>query len=178
MGKIIVYIAQSLDGYIARKDGDISWLSRFENQGEDHGYTEFMRDVATLVVGSATYEQVLTFAGWPYGGKKTYVLTSKDLKKAPRADIEFYSGDLSRLLNQIKSKSDKNIWIVGGAKVVSSLLNEKLIDELMVFIIPILLAEGIGLFTNLEQESELTLIDSKQYQSGIVLAHYSVTKER
>lgn len=178
MGKVIVYVAQSLDGYIARKDGDISWLSRYENQGEDHGYKEFLRDVATLVVGSATYEQVLAFAGWPYGDKKTYVLTGRDLKKAPGADIEFYAGDLSRLLGRIRSKSDKNIWIVGGAQVVSSLLNEKLVDELMVFIVPILLAEGIGLFASLERETELTLIGSKRYQTGIVLTHYEVAKER
>ncbi len=176
MGKVIVYIAQSVDGYIARKNGDISWLRPYENQSEDHGYNEFLSDVATLVIGSTTYQQVLTFGEWPYGEKKTYVLTDRNLKKVPGADIEFYSRDLRGLIGHIKSKSDKDIWVVGGAQVVSSFLNEQLVDRLMIFIVPILLAEGIRLFTNIEQETPLTLIASKRFPTGIVLVHYSVTK--
>lgn len=175
MGKVILYIATSLDGYIAREDGDVSWLDAYQGEkGEDYGYSEFYKSIGTVISGSKTYEVTLSLGGADsFSNKKLYVITRRELEKPAKANIEFYSGDLTRLVKSIKASSDKDIWLLGGGKLIGSFVNESLIDEFMIFVVPIILGEGIALFQNTEKEAELRLMGSKQYLSGLVLLHYT-----
>lgn len=107
--KIILYIASSLDGFIAGRNGDISWLDPYQVEGEDYGYSEFLKTIDIIVMGSKTYEQVLSFGGWPYEGFKTYVMTKRQLKHVDKAKVEFCSGDLDSFVPGIKRESHKDI---------------------------------------------------------------------
>ena len=179
MKQLILYIACSLDGFIARPDGSIDWLKKYEGKEEDYGYPEFMKKVDCVIMGSKTYEQCLEFEGWPDNKKlKTIVLTKRNLRKVLGANISFHAGTLDELMKQVKKESKKNVWIVGGGEVVQSFLKEGLIDEMIISIIPIHLGEGISLFGNAGEEIDLELIKSKSYKSGIVQLEYGVKKKR
>jgi len=170
MGKIIFYIAASLDGCIAKKNGSVDWLKPYENL--DYGYKEFYNNIGTLIMGSKTFEKELEFGEWLHGSKKTFVITKRKFDKIPHAGIEFYSGDLKQLVKNIKADSKKDVWLVGGAKPAASFLNEGLVDEIMLFVVPVILKEGIQLFSNIANEPKLKLLESVPYSSGIVKLHY------
>ncbi len=174
--KIILYIAASLDGFIARKNGDISWLHPFENKGEDYGYDKFYKNVGALIMGSKTYRQALMFGEWPFGDTPVFVLTCSPVGKKSVQNIVFYSGTLPKLIKQIKSKikSRKNIWLVGGSQVVAAFMNEGLLNELMLFVVPVLLKSGIPLFSGITKDIRLALVSSRAYSTGIVKIHYEV----
>ena len=179
MKQVILYIACSLDGFIARPDGSIDFLKKYEGKNEDYGYHEFMKKVDCVIMGSKTYEQCLEFEGWPENKKlKTIVLTKRNLRKVLGANISFYSGLLDELMKEVKRESKKNVWLVGGAEVVQSFLKEGLIDEMIISIIPVHLGEGISLFGNAGEEVELELIKNKVYKDGIVQLQYEVKKKR
>ena len=172
MGKIVLYIASSLDGFIAKRNGDITWLDEFNVEGEDYGYSEFLNGVDIIVMGSKTYEQVLSFGKWPYESFKTYVLTRRNLDCVD--GVEFYSGYLDSFVHNIKQQSRKNIWLVGGAMVAQNFLKQRYIDEIILSIIPTILGDGISLFKNEDGEVHLDLLQSKSYRNGVVQLHYAV----
>lgn len=172
MSKVVLYIATSLDGFIARQDGDISWLDEFNSDQEDYGYQEFYKGVGALVMGSRTYEQALGFGQWPHPGVKSYVVTSKHRDLGLDGDVEFYSGDLTELVQGIKGRTDKDIWLVGGAALVSSFMNENLIDDVIISVIPVLLAGGIPLFQDIHNFRRLKLMSAKTYEPGVVQLQY------
>jgi len=171
--KIILFIAMSLDGFIAKPDGDICFLSMVEKEGEDYSYTAFMESIDTVILGRKTYDKVSSMVPeWDYGDRCIYVLT-----RTPRPDsgkIKFYSGDLTELATSLKGRNGKNIFCDGGAETVQQLLQENLIDEIIVSIIPILLGDGISLFKTRLQEKKLQLINSKSFEKGLVQLHYKV----
>ena len=171
MSKVILYIATSLDGYIADADGGVSWLDDFDG---DTGYEEFLNSIGSLIMGATTYEQILSFGvGWPYKGKKSYVMTHRELEIHPDGDIEFIDGDIKAVVKRAKDDAeDKDVWLVGGANLVTSFINQNAIDELMIFVIPKLLNEGIPLFNEILSKQSLKLKESKAYDNGIVLLHY------
>jgi len=174
--KLFLYIAMSLDGYIARPDGDISFLSRVEKQGEDYGYSKFIESVDTIVLGRKTYDKILSMGiEWPYGQREVYVLTRTS--KPDSGQLRFYSGNLGDLIAQIKSQSGKNIYCDGGAETIYQLLQEDLIDELIVSIIPVLLGEGISLFKQGFSEKELQFKSAESFEKGLVQLHYVRKKE-
>ena len=125
MPKIILYIAISLDGFIAKEDGNIDWLSSFD---EDYGYDEFLSTLDTIIMGRKTYEQVLSFGEWPYSGLNTFVYTHQDSKENDN-NIEFISGSIPQTLAEIKKQSEKNIWLVGGGNLITEFVKHQLIDE-------------------------------------------------
>ncbi|MDH5533240.1 MAG: dihydrofolate reductase family protein [Candidatus Pacebacteria bacterium] len=174
MSKIILYIAQSLDGYISTKDGSVSWLDEFNNTGEDLGFNDFIDGIDVDIQGSKTYQQVLDFdIPYPYTGK-SFVLTNRnDLEKPSGVDIEFYSGELANLVDKAKSVSKKNVWLIGGANVVQQFLKESLIDEIILFTMPVVLGDGISLF-NKTKLVKTKLINSNVYDSGIIMSHYKL----
>lgn len=135
-----------------------------------------MKGVGSLLMGAKTYEQVLSFdVGWPYKGKKTFVLTHRELELHPDGDIEF-TNDAAAALSAAKEAAGENsVWLVGGANVVSEYLNRGKIDEMMIFVIPALLQEGIPLFTDISSTSSLRLLNSVSYENGIVQLNYSCT---
>jgi dihydrofolate reductase len=177
--KVILFIASSLDGFIARKDGRIDWLPGSDVEGskeveditEEHGYGELMDRIDTLIMGRKTYEQVLTFGDWPYSDKKSYVCTSKKLKEDSNVE---YCSDAIKLVKDLKSKDGKDIWLVGGGGLNGSLMSAGLIDEIIVTVIPVLIGEGIGLFSDLKKDVKLKLVGSKGFKSGMVQMKYEV----
>ena len=168
--KIILYIATSLDGFIARKNGSVDWLSPYEKSGEDYGYKEFYDSVGTVVMGNTTYKQALTF-GESYKDKNCFVFSRKT-NKNKKNNVTFVNGDVKKFVNELNLKNGKNIWLVGGASIIDEFLKLDLIDEFIISIIPILLGEGIPLFKGDNVESQLKLLNVKSYDSGLVQVHY------
>lgn len=172
--QFILYIATTLDGYIARTDGRIDWLTSFETDGEDHGYDAFYATIDALVMGSTTYEQVLGFGEWPYGGTLSYVLT-RQTRVGDRPDILFIN-TIEAVLDDIKTKGFKRVWVVGGGTVASAFMQRGLIDEYILTLTPIILGTGISLYQFVSEQSvpeqRLQRIGTKTYPSGMVELHY------
>lgn len=171
--KFSVYIAMSIDGYIARKDGSIDWLEKGHEGDEDYGFKDFFNSVDALILGRNTYETVSAFDNWPYAGKRVVVLS--DTLKEVRKEAELYSGPLSQLISTLHSKEIKHVWIDGGI-TVSKFLEKGLVDHLTISIIPVILGSGIPLFHNMNIEQVCRLISSQSYPSGLVQLRYEVIK--
>ncbi len=170
-GKVILYIAMSLDGYIAKDDGDISWLSIVDMPGEDYGYAAFIQDVDAIIMGRKTYEKVLSIGSeYLHKDKAGYVLSKS--KIGTENGMTFYSGDLSDLISKIKSEHSGNVFIDGGAEVVHVMLAQNLIEECVISIIPIMLGSGIRLFQEGRPITKLKLFSSESFASGLVQLRY------
>jgi dihydrofolate reductase len=173
--RIKLYIACSLDGYIARKDGSIDWLTEYENSSEtDYGYPEFYASIGTVLMGRKTYEQVLGFGNWPYGEKKTYVFTKQNKTLLREKNVEFVSGDIGEFARRLKENTDEDIWLVGGSQLIKSFLEEDLVQDMIVFIVPITLGSGIPLFDRIGKEIRLKMISIERYENGIVRLDYDL----
>ena len=168
-----VFIAMSLDGYIARADGSLDWLSVVEREGEDYGYRAFVDGVDALVMGRKTYDTVLGFDEWPFAGKRCIVLTHAR-PTSPRADEEFASGAPAALLEQLGRQGVRRVYVDGGA-VIREFLAGDLIDDLTVSIIPVLLGSGLPLFGG-GGEQRLKLRESRAFDSGLVQLTYDVPR--
>ncbi len=164
----------SLDGFIATKDDDISWLSVADKDGEDYGYAEFTASIDTYVVGRKSYDKVISMIGnFPAADQfKCYVITRSN--REPKGNISFYNGPIKELIESIRSEKGKHIYCDGGGEIVQLLLHEKLVDECMVFIIPTLLGDGKRLFESGIPRRNLRLVDSKSYDTGLVKVHYLI----
>lgn len=182
--RVTIHMAASLDGFIARRDGQVDWLEtsdRFED-GETMSpdvVEAFLDTIDCYVMGSRTYETAVGFEargfGWPYGEKPVVVLTSRSLPKT-RATIEFYSGDLERLISDRLKPNFNNIWCVGGGAVSGECLRRGLADEVRYSILPILIGDGISFFDRLDRDVPLHLVEAKAYQTGMVALRYDVKK--
>lgn len=173
MRKISLFIASSLDGYIARESGEIDWL--FTDQ--DYGYTEFIAEVDTLIMGNKTYQQVLGFGEYPYSDKEVFVL-SKTLQGETENKAKFVNADWQGFINDLRHSSGGVIWLVGGGKTIHYFLKHGFIDELILSIHPIILGSGIPLFVNDSSiETVLDFKDVKNYNSGLVQISYALQKQ-
>ncbi len=173
--KLILYIACSLDGYIAAKNDNIDFLNTVAVEGEDYGYGEFINSVDTVIVGRKTYDKVLSIGyDFPHADKESYIITRT--KKDSIGNIHFYNGSIKELVENLKTKPGMNIFCDGGAEIVNLLLKEQLFDELYISIIPCLLGSGTKLFNEINIESSLKLVDSRAYKSGLVQLHYIFEK--
>lgn len=170
--RIFIYIACSLDGYIAGEGDDLSFLSSVEKEGEDYGYSEFLTQIDTMIVGRRTYDKVQSM-GFPYPpeGKKMIVVSNRELDN-PSEAVTTYSGDLSILIQQLKSETGLNVFADGGAQIVKELLNANLVDDLIVSIIPKFVGKGIRLFNEIENGNKWKPINCKSYDTGLVQLHY------
>ena len=172
MRKIILYIATSLDNYIARKNGSVDWL--FHDQ--DYGYKEFYNSIDTIIMGNNTYTQILEFGDFPYKEKTNFVFTrNKTLLKTKY--VRFISQDIKSFMVKLKEIKGKNIWLVGGSQINTLCLNNSLIDEMIIFIHPIILGEGIPLFSEKYNQNTLKLIETKEFSSGLVQLSYRFTEK-
>lgn len=171
--KLVLYISMSLDGFIATKEDDISWLSIVEKEGEDYGYATFTSSVDAYIVGSKTYETVLTLTNGVFPQAEQfdcYVITRKE--RPSENGITFYNRPIEELIAELKSKAGKNIYCDGGAQIVKMLMDKDLIDEYIVSIIPIVLGDGKRLFKGETKRINLKAISTKQYESGLIQIHY------
>jgi dihydrofolate reductase len=168
--KVILYISMSLDGYIAKPNDDLSFLSIVEKVEEDYGYSELLSQVDTIILGRKTYDWVMQLGELPYKDKNVYIITKTF--RPNKGKIVFYSGNLTELIHNLKIQNEKNILCEGGTEIVNELLRKDLIDELIISIIPILVGKGIRLFDENRPEQKLKLISVKTFESGLIQLHY------
>src|SRR5690606_34775023 len=143
MRKISLFIAMSLDGYIAKTNDDLTFLNLVEKPGEDYGYEEFTANIDTLIIGRKTYDYVIKNLGpahYDNGQRDVYVITRTE--RPPKGRTTFYTGDLTELVRKLKSEKGKNIYCDGGAEVINELLKHDLVDEFIISIVPVLLGDG------------------------------------
>jgi len=170
--KTTVYVGSSLDGFIARKDGDIDWLVKYQNKEVHDSYNEFISRIDAMVIGRGTYEKVLSFPEWPYE-KKVFVL-STSLKQIPETLNEkatLVTMKPEEMLSYLSDKGLSNIYIDGG-KVIQSFLREDLIDELIITRVPELIGKGIPLFGYLDNDLRFEHIKTNIYSDGLVKSYY------
>jgi len=163
-----VFIAQSLDGYIARRDGSIDWLDVVASPGEDYGFAAFYASVDTLVMGRGTYDTALGFPDWPYAGKRVIVLTHRPAES--RHGEEFFAGPVTEL-DALTGRT-----YVDGGNVIRQFLAANLIDDLTLSIIPILLGDGIRLFEGGIGEHRLVLEEHRAFPTGLVQLRYQAQR--
>ena len=168
MRQVILFIATSLDGYIARTDGGIDWL--FTDQ--DYGYAAFSAGIDTVIMGRKTYEKSLSFGGFPYTGKECYVFT-RNPNRGSDDRVVFLEDDPAELVRRLRSTEGKNIWLVGGADLIRDFVLKDLIDTYVVSIHPIILGAGIPLFQSPLPSHHLVLHDTTTFNSGLVQLTYT-----
>ena len=169
MVKITLFIASSLDGYIAKNNGSVDWLP----SNCSSGYDDFYKSIDTVIMGKKTYDQVLTFGVYPYKEKKSYVLTRNDTQSS-NDNIQFVN-NAEKLVKTLLTSTGSNIWLVGGAEIITTFMNLGFIDEIILSIIPVVLGGGISLFTDIQKETKFQLIKTTEY-GALVELHYKVLK--
>ncbi|MYC32815.1 MAG: dihydrofolate reductase [Chloroflexi bacterium] len=169
MPTITYYVAASMDGYIADADGGVDWLPQGES--DDYGYAEFYASVDALVMGRRTYDQVLGFGQWPYAGKPSYVFTGHPPDDNPHS-VEFVDTNPAAFVQTVASQYDGTVWLVGGGNLAEQFRRAGLIDEYLIFIIPVVLGRGIPLFGGDAPHTALELIETQTYSDGGVMLHY------
>lgn len=176
MKKIKVYIAASLDGYIARPDGELDWLLKYPMPtGTEYGYKDLMDSIDMVIIGGRTYREMLCMdIVWPYKDKKTYVVSHHSMET--KENIEFITTNIIEKITDLRNEQGKDIWLVGGGELITMFLNEGLIDELQICYIPIILGAGIPLFPNNPKESNWELIGNTVYDSGIIKIDYQIKR--
>ena len=170
--KLVLYIAISLDGYIATEDDSLEWLFKIEGEG-DNGYSEFYNTVDTILIGRRTYDWIIEKekGEFPYKNKKCYVFSKSENDK--NENVEFISQDVAEFTNKIKRLDGGNIWLVGGGDLLHSFIKEKLVDEFIITIAPILIGHGIPLFNKNDFELDLKLKGMRTFNQFAEL-HYVV----
>lgn len=180
--RVTIHMVSSLDGIISKKDNSVSWFEtsdHFEKGVTGQDPEEFLKTIDCYVMGSRTYEHALELSksyGWAYGDKPTIVVTNRSLP-SDRPNIEFYSGDLNKLVNERLKPNYKNVWVVGGAVLTKDFIRLKLADEIRVTVLPILLGDGTLFFDHIGMEQALHLKDVTAYKNGMVELWYEIKKE-
>ncbi|WP_319507506.1 dihydrofolate reductase family protein [uncultured Methanolobus sp.] len=162
MRDVVLLITCSLDGFIAAEGGNVDWLL----PDKEYDFDAFMHEVDTLLMGHKTYEQVLGFGKWPYEGKECYVFTKQH--PYPEDERVTFSDDPVGTAENLILGTGGAIWVVGGASIISPLLNKNLINELRIVVQPIVLGKGIPLFRDIKKSIKLELMGTQAYRSGIV----------
>lgn len=169
--KLVLFIAVSMDGYIANENGEVDWLHQVEGEG-DNGYAKFYETIDTVVMGRTTYDQVLTLAEeFPFSEKECYVFSSTTGKND--SNVKFVNEDVVSFVERLRYQNGKNIWLVGGAKLADQFIKERLVDEFIITVAPIILGKGIPLFQQENPEMKLELVSSTLYGQFMEL-HYKV----
>ena len=174
MRKVVLYIATSLDGYIASPDGSVEWLP---TAGQDYGYAEFLASADSTLLGRATYEQVLDSGSWPYSGLTNYVFSRQPPAQAPHASVQFVSDEPVAFVQALRQQPGRTIWLIGGSTLASPLLTAGLVDELMLLVVPRVLGSGIPLWRHQAQPQTLQLLRTQTWTDGTVLLHYQLPEK-
>jgi dihydrofolate reductase len=172
--KVIVHIATSADGYIARPDGDLEWLTSRPAPKGFYGMADFVKTIDTKLIGRKTYEASLSLVA-KFDSKDRYIVFSR---QAPPADapagIEFVSGPIGPLIKQLREQPGKDIWLMGGGDLIASFLDEHAIDEFVVSVVPVFIGDGIPLIARRHRHVPLELHSVDRFEDGLVQLHYSV----
>ncbi len=176
MRQIKLFIATTLDGFIARPNGALDWLHEIPNpRGLDYGYNDFLNSVDVIVMGRKTYEEILAFGvDWPYDKSKTYIITKDASYITKTANTCIHNSIDESTIELFKTNTAKNIWVVGGGEIITAFLNLHAISEVTLSIIPILLGEGIRLFGDGLNETSLELLKTEPFDTGIVNLTYKI----
>jgi dihydrofolate reductase len=178
MVKVSVFVAASLDGFIARPDGRLDWLPGADGEAvsaEDHGYGAFMAEIDAVVLGRLTFETVVSFAGWPYGGRPVAVLARRPIAIPPEraATVEATSEPPQEVLRRLAARGARHAYVDGG-RTIQSFLAAGLIDRLIVTRVPILIGSGVPLFGPLARDIRLRHVRTQAYSTGLVQTEYAV----
>jgi dihydrofolate reductase len=184
----VYYCAASLDGFIAESDDNLRWLTEydggFDGPGAEPmkgGYDRFYEGVGALVMGSVTYEWVLReLTEWPYAGKPTWVLTSRELPEPPGEglDVRFADGDVGDLCGQmLDAAGGRDLWVVGGGDIASQFADRGLLDELILTVVPVVLGEGKQLFDRRLPGGPMQLLGTRAFDTGMVELRYALERE-
>lgn len=175
MRKVILNLAVSLDGFIARKNDSVDWLDHLNTNGSDLGFTKFLDSCDTLIMGSKSYETTLKLGNgvWPFKGKKTFVFTRQNKRNIE--DVVFTSNSPIDVVRKLKNETGKHIWLFGGGSFINTMREENLVDEYIITTIPLFIGNGIPLFKDVNVESKLELL-SVEKTNNIVQTRYKVLK--
>ncbi|MGB7622597.1 MAG: dihydrofolate reductase family protein [Terriglobia bacterium] len=170
---VSVFVGTSLDGFIARQNGDFDFLP--EGGGEPHGYKEFMASVDAIVIGRKTFEKVLTLGPWPYGDKRVVVLSSRpvDFSAVAGGIVEQMAGPPAEIVSQLAASGTRHLYVDGGI-TIQRFLREGLIQRLVITRVPVLIGDGIPLFGALPRDIQLRHVATRHYPSGLVQSEYHV----
>lgn len=164
------FVASSLDGFIARKDGGIDWL--FTDQ--DYGYTEFLSGIDTVVMGRKTYELCLTFGEYPYKAQRNYVFSRT---KAELAHATVVNEPVPEFVARLRREPGKDIWLVGGGELAGAFLAAGEVDDLLVFVHPILIGSGLPLAARLPADVKFRLVQTRAFDTGLVKLAYTAARQ-
>jgi dihydrofolate reductase len=174
MSKVILYIATSLDGFIARPDGSLDWLDALPNPDHsDHDYGKFISEIGVTIMGRATYDVVMGFSvEWPYQDIPSYVVSKNPNTQVSSPNTNLYIGEVSHLVAELKRTVDKDIWLIGGGQLITHFLSQDLVDSMILNMIPTIIGEGIPLFAPKPKESSWILKETKSFTTGVVNLTY------
>ena len=173
MSQFVVYIAMSLDGYIADEEGSVGWLDSFES--DEYGYDRFVESLGSIIVGRITYEHIVSFGAWPYGAIPTLVWSGGAVDDVPAGTVSWSENldDTARWL--IERADGKDIWVLGGAKTIKAFKDAGMIDRMEIFVMPVLLGGGIRLFEGEDSPCQLLNLEQAQpYANGVVKLTYTI----
>lgn len=170
--KVSLFIASSVDGFIAGPDDNLEFLALVEKEGEDYGYADFMANVDTVVLGRKTYDKVMQMdMPFPYGTRECYVITHTP--KPDAGSVRFHTGDPEELIKTLRAKPGKTIFVDGGASVIEQLMKQDLIDDYIVSFIPVVIGGGTKLFGDTGLARKLQLVQTKSFDTGLVQLRYT-----
>ncbi|MBN1577185.1 MAG: dihydrofolate reductase [Chitinispirillaceae bacterium] len=172
---VSLYISNTLDGFIARADGAIDWLTRIDEIDTDYGYAAYYDSIDGLIMGSTTFELIRSLGPWPYPGKPSFVFTRRDLQ-AESGNIYFVTGDPQQIVGSKELSRLKRLWLVGGSALIASCLKKNLVDEYILTVLPVLLGHGLRLFPSPVAEQWLSLVSCRTYDRGVLQLHYRKIK--
>lgn len=178
MRKIKLYIAASIDGYIAYPDGGLDWLSEYPITPEcNYGYNDFYESIDSVIMGGKSYRDILNMdVIYPYKNKKSYIVTRNTNSQTSIEDVQFLSENIIETISSLKKQQGKDIWLVGGGVIISMLLDHNLVDEMIITYIPKILGDGIPLFPKIKNESKWQLLNSQSYNNGVLSVEYQIQR--
>jgi len=169
--KVKLFIATTLDGFIARENGSVDFLDTFNESGEDYGFNALLQSVSAIIMGNTTFEEYHSYPQFfeGYKGKDLYIFSRDTTKKHPK--VTFIHENPKKFLSNLQT--DKDIWLVGGSKLIESFQNENLIDEYIITIIPVIIGSGIQLWRQPDHDIHLKLVKTESFESGVVNLYYT-----
>ena len=172
--KVIVHIAASADGYIARPDGDLEWLTSRPAPEGFYGMNAFMKSIDTLLLGRKTYEVSLSLGGKFDSKNRTIVFSRHPAPTDAPTGVEFVSGAIGSVVSSLRDQAGKDIWLMGGGELIASFLDEQAIDEFVISVVPVFIGDGIPLIARRHRHTRMDLQSVERFDDGLVQLHYRV----